>query len=219
MGPHATRRAGGWVLGVAAALVGVALGAESLPRRIPVAAEPPAEAAAPDVLPESLGLQRVRAGAVAPPFALRTPQGRPVSGEGLRGKVVLLSFFATWCPTCKAEFPALRDLAARLRGSHFVVLFVNYGEPPDAVRPFMGELNFAHGVLLDPETRVGDAFGVKFLPTHFVIDRRGELVASGVGPKAWDGPESVRLIRRLLETSGGGPRGSGRPQEGGGHEL
>jgi len=125
-------------------------------------------------------------------------EGRAVSRERLRGKVVLLTFFATWCPTCKAEFPALRGLAERFRGTDFVVVLADYGEAEAAVRRFTAQLDFAHGVVLDRETRLGDDLGVKFLPAHFLIGRRGELVATGVGPKAWDAPEAARLVAHLL---------------------
>lgn len=155
-------------------------------------------AIAPDELLAALALQRAPEGTVMPGFALRSVEGQPVTAEGLRGKVVLMSFFATWCPSCRAEMPALRYLAARLQGTDFVLLLVSYGEAPATVRSMAGDLAFAHGVLLDPRAHFGDRLGVKFLPTHFLIGRRGELLATGVGPKAWDTPEAVRLIGSLL---------------------
>lgn len=163
---------------------------------------PPAAEASPDGLLAAMGLQRAPQGTVVSPFSLRTLAGQPFSAEEMRGKVVLLSFFATWCPSCQAELPALRELAARFRATDFVLLLVNYGEAPEVVRAFATDLEFAHAVLLDPEARVGDSLGVRFLPTHFLIGRRGDLVATGVGPKAWRGPEAARLIGTLLGVRG-----------------
>ncbi len=185
-------------LALAIALVGLAVAAAYPSRSGRATPCTHGMATPPDELLVALGLQRPPQGAVVPRFVLRTLEGQPVSTERLRGKVVLLSFFTTWCPSCRAEIPALQHLAARFRGTDFVLLLVNYGEALETVRPFAGDLGFAHAVLLDPETRVGDTFGVKFLPTHFLIGRRSELLATGMGPKAWDGPEAIRLIGSLL---------------------
>ncbi len=192
---HATRRVawGAWAI-----LGAVILAAAFAPGATPGIPRP---AAAPGDLGPLLATVTLQPGgrdAPAPRFVLRTVEGRAVTAEDFRGKVVLVSFFATWCPTCKSELPALRRLAERFRGTEFVLLMVSYGERAEAVRPFAGDLAFAHGVLLDTHMRVGDDLGVKFLPTHFLIGRGGEMVASGVGPKAWDGPAAFELIGNLL---------------------
>lgn len=197
-GPRAGRGRRGAGLAFLTLLVGMALAVEAPSRATPTPAAP----SAPIGLLTALGLQPPAPRAAVPDFALRDLAGRPVSRETLRDRVVLLSFFATWCPTCTAEFPALRGLAERFRDTDFVLLLVSYGESPDAVRPLARDLGFAHGVLLDPRARAGDALDVKFLPTHFLIGRRGNLVATGIGPKAWDGPEATRLIRSLLGARG-----------------
>jgi peroxiredoxin len=178
-----------------------------LARQERVAADPGGAEAHPATLFAALGLQHPRTGAEVVRFALKDPEGRAVSADGLRGKVVLLSFFATWCPACTAERPSLRELAARFRGAEFALVLVNYGEPEKTVRAFTQEVPFAHATLLDPQTRLGERLGVKFLPTHFLIDPRGRLVAIGVRPKAWDGPEAAQLIERLLghRAEAGGP--------------
>ncbi len=196
--PRARRRLPGAVLVVVAGLTGLALGVGVPSRGIHISDPLPAAAAGRDGFLAPLGLQRPAKGAAVPSFVLRNLEGHPVSSESLRGKVALLSFFATWCPACTAERPSLRELAARFRGAEFALVLVNYGEPEAAVRAFANDVPFAHATLLDPQTRLGDRLGVKFLPTHFLIDRQGHLVASGVGPKAWDGPEAELLIRNLL---------------------
>ena len=193
---HATRR----VVWGAGALLAALIVATALAPGATTWGTPRAPAAPGELGPllAALTLQSGGGDTPAPRFVLRTLEGRAVTAEDFRGKVVLVSFFATWCPTCKSEMPALRRLAERFRGTEFVLLMVSYGERGEAVRPFAAELRFAHEVLLDTHMRVGDDFGVKFLPTHYLIGRGGELVATGVGPKAWDGPAASRLIGSLL---------------------
>lgn len=197
-GAPRARRARRLAWGAGAILAAVILATAFAPGATPGTPRPPEWPGDVGPLLAALSLKPGGRDAPAPRFVLRTLEGRAMTAEDFRGKVVLLSFFATWCPTCKSEMPALRRLAERFRGTDFVLLMVSYGERGEAVGPFAGELAFAHGVLLDTHMRVGDDLGVKFLPTHFLIGRGGELLASGVGPKAWDGPAAFELMRNLL---------------------
>jgi len=135
---------------------------------------------------------------VAPTFSLRDLRGRTVRSADLTGRPALVSFFATWCPTCRAEMPALARLHREFRETELTFLLINYGEGARAVEAFAAEFAIELPVLLDPQEKVGDALGVRFLPTHVLIGRRGEVLGTAVGPKAWEGPAARRLLQSLL---------------------
>jgi cytochrome c biogenesis protein CcmG/thiol:disulfide interchange protein DsbE len=121
--------------------------------------------------------------ALAPDFELATLDGGSIRLADLRGKVVLLNFWATWCPPCKAEMPDL-DALHRAYGETqgLVVLGVNLQEPVDTVAPFVRDRNLSFPILLDTDGRVtSDLFHVRPLPTTFIIDRQGYI------RDAWNG--------------------------------
>lgn len=112
---------------------------------------------------------------IAPDFALQTADGQTVRLRDLRGKVVLLNFWATWCPPCKAEMPDLDALHREYGASQgFVVLGVNMEEGAEAVAAFAAERKITFPLLLDSDGQVsGRLFAVRSLPTSLIIDREG----------------------------------------------
>ena len=138
--------------------------------------------------------------AAAPDFKLNDMDGESFSLHDYRGKVVLVNFWATWCPPCRKEMPALEALYKKLGGDSFAVLAVNQWEDPDHVFAYTGELNVfpTFPILFDPESAISEDYGVKGLPTSFLIDKKGRLVYRAVGGRDFDHPEVGRLIRKLL---------------------
>lgn len=143
-------------------------------------------------------LEPVRA---APEFVLTDMDDVQHALRDYRGKVVLLNFWATWCPPCRREMPALERLYQQLEGQGFVVLAVNQWEDADHVFAYTGELNVfpTFPILFDPESSVSEEFGVKGLPTSFLLDQDGQLRYRAIGGRAFDHPEVERTIRALLE--------------------
>lgn len=137
---------------------------------------------------------------MAPDFALEDMDGKRHSIQDYRGKVVLVNFWATWCPPCRREMPALEAVYQKLRDQQFVVLAVNQWEDADHVFAYTGELNVfpTFPILFDPESTVSAEYGVKGLPTSFLIDRQGRVVYRALGGRAFDHPEVERTIRMLL---------------------
>jgi len=117
-----------------------------------------------------------------------------------RGKVVLINFWATWCPPCRKEMPALEALYKKLGDESFAVLAVNQWEDPDHVFAYTGELNVfpTFPILFDPESAISEDYGVKGLPTSFLIDKKGRLAYRAVGGRDFDHPQVERLIKELL---------------------
>jgi peroxiredoxin len=112
-------------------------------------------------------------------FTLADLRGKSWTLSELRGKVVVVNFWATWCPPCRKEMPDLEALYNRFKGEGFVVLAVS-DEDAAKVRPFIAERQVTYPILLDPGRKVNDLFQVEGIPKTFVYDRDGKLVAQSI---------------------------------------
>jgi peroxiredoxin len=129
-------------------------------------------------------------GTLAPEFTLPDLDGHSVSLSDFRGKVVVVNFWATWCPPCRAEIPDFVRMQARYRarGLEFVGLSVDAGGARD-VRPFAEEQGVNYPMLIADERVANSYGGIVGIPTSFVIDRQGKIVKRFVGytdPKVWE---------------------------------
>ena len=124
--------------------------------------------------------------------------GVALSLEGLRGRVVLLNFWATWCLECRAELPLLRQLQRDYTARGLTVLAVNYREEAGTVRQYARELGLTMPLLLDSTGAIRQSYGVIGLPTSFLIGRDGRAVARAIGPRDWASVEARTLIESLL---------------------
>ena len=137
--------------------------------------------------------------AMAADFAVPDLAGKAVRLSSLRGKVVLLNLWATWCPPCREEMPSMQKLYDRMKGRDFELLAVSQDDDgKSAVEPFVKQMNLSFPVLLDPEHQVGDRYGVWGYPETFVIDRNGFVVDRVIGPRDWSSPNEVARIEALL---------------------
>jgi peroxiredoxin len=137
----------------------------------------------------------------APDFALTDLDGKPHRLSAYRGKIVLLNFWATWCPPCRKELPSMQRAYEKLRGERFAMLAVDVGEDEETVLPFTlstgVELTFP--ILFDKSGETIKAWPVKGLPTTFVIDPEGRIVYRAVGGREWDDPKLLETIRSLFK--------------------
>lgn len=146
---------------------------------------------------------------LAPDFAVPDLQGQAVRLSGMRGQVVLVNLWTTWCPPCRDEMPSMERLWQQLRSRGFVLLAVSQDEGGKAaVEPFVRKLALTFPVLVDPEGQVGRAFGVWGYPESFLIDREGRVVERVVGPRDWAAPEQVAAVERLLAAGGTAAHGA-----------
>lgn len=160
-----------------------------------------APAAAQLPLPElSHELTRLSTPIQAPDFQLEDMDGEKYSLESYRGKVVILNFWATWCPPCRREIPSMEALHQAFRDEAFAILAINEWETEDHVFAFMGQLPVEPGfpILLDLDSAVATSFGVKGLPTTLLLDPQGRIVYRAVGGRDFDHPEVKKTIRALL---------------------
>jgi len=136
----------------------------------------------------------------APDFVLSTLDGRKVSLKDFRGKAVFLNFWATWCPPCVVEMPSMEALHKRFKGKGLVVLAVNDAENVNKVGSFIKKRGYTFHVLLDSDGLVTDgSYRVVGLPTTYLIDSNGMVVGKAEGVRAWDSPESFRLMEEIIK--------------------
>lgn len=134
------------------------------------------------------------------PFQFYDGNGRPITLAAFRGKVILLNLWATWCPPCIREMPALDRLQSKFKKSEFVViaLSLDRGGGP-VVRTFYQKYGLRHlGMFLDPDKSAGAAFPVDVLPASFILGRDGRLKAFLRSFADWDAPEAEAMIRHLI---------------------
>ena len=142
----------------------------------------------------------VKSGDTAPDFTVEMVDGSSVTLGDLKGKVVLLNFWATWCPPCRQELTRVQtDIIDRFAGKEFVFLPVSRGEKREAVEAFREKTGYAFPMGLDPARTVYDRYASNYIPRNFVIDRKGKVVLATVG---YDEHEFEELIRTIEKTLG-----------------
>jgi peroxiredoxin len=135
----------------------------------------------------------------APDFSLENLQGKAVDIRDYRGQVVLLNFWATWCPNCRQESPCFEKLHLQYGAKGLVVLRIDTKESLQTVAKFAEKESLTAPVLLDKAGKVGRLFGIWAHPTTYLIDRRGMVRYRTVGPVDWTGPEPLKVIDQLLK--------------------
>ena len=145
------------------------------------------------------------AGTTAEDFAL-TLDGKSEHLTDLRGKVVVLNFWASWCPPCKDETPALNTLQKHIQSRNAFILGVSADEDPEAYVRFLQTENVAFPTYRDPTTKgsaskIARAYGTAFYPETYVIDRHGKIARKFIGFQQWDSPDMLAYFDSLLGQS------------------
>ena len=146
---------------------------------------------------EALGLEEMYAN--APPFTLKDLRGRDVSLKDFRGKYVLLNFWATWCPPCEAEMPALEEVHKRFSGRGLEVVAINDYEKPSKAIKFVKRGGYTFLVLVDEPGKTSEAYKAMVLPVTFIIDPEGMVIARAVGYKDWAGDGFINYFEGLIK--------------------
>jgi thiol-disulfide isomerase/thioredoxin len=134
-----------------------------------------------------------------PPLVLKDAGGKSHNLAAYKGKVVLVNFWATWCPPCREEMPSMQRLKEKMTGRPFVMLGVDSGESPADLADFLDKVKVDFTVVFDPDGAATRRWKVFALPTSFLLDQQGKVRYVLAGPAEWDGKEAVDLIEGLLK--------------------
>ena len=135
----------------------------------------------------------------APNLRLKNMDDEFVDIKDLKGKVVVVNFWATWCPPCRREMSSLERLYLATQDKNVVVLAVNVGEDIDTVFPFMGIVNPSPSfpILFDTDAKVMNQWKVRGLPTTYIINPKGDIVYRAVGGREFDNPKIIQAAINL----------------------
>ncbi len=134
-------------------------------------------------------------------FELMNMDEEKVTLTDYRGKVVLINFWATWCPPCVREMPSMERLNKKIANEDFKVLAINQMEDSDQVFAFTGQFEDepSFEILFDITSKVSQSYIVRGLPTTYLIDKKGHVRYSAVGGREFDHPEIVEVIKKLMD--------------------
>jgi cytochrome c biogenesis protein CcmG/thiol:disulfide interchange protein DsbE len=130
-------------------------------------------------------------------FALPALGGGSFRLSEQRGKIVLVNFWATWCPPCLEEMPAMERLFRKHKDAGFVLVAVSVDADPQKVVPFATAHKLTFPIVFDTKMAVAEKYGVRALPSSFILGRDGDLAALALGPRHWDSNPSHRLIEAM----------------------
>ena len=147
--------------------------------------------------PSGKGLTELKKPVQAPDFSLLDVDGNEHKLSAYQGKVVIVSFWATWCPPCRAEMPSMQRAWEKLKNDDVIMLGINVGEDEDTIFAFTGSFPVEFPLLMDQDSAVIKKWPVVGLPTSFVLDTKGKIVYRAIGAREWDAPELISKIKTL----------------------
>ncbi|TFG81297.1 MAG: TlpA family protein disulfide reductase [Spirochaetales bacterium] len=149
---------------------------------------------------EALGFYVFPAPESVPPIMIKTLAGASFSNDALSGKVVLLNFWATWCPPCRLEMPSIQVLYRKTRDVAFDIMAVSVAETRATVTDFLkNNPSYTYPMYLDESGAASAPFAGRGIPTTFLLDKQGNAIAGLIGSRMYDGPEVIGIIRELAE--------------------
>ncbi|MGA2482736.1 MAG: TlpA disulfide reductase family protein [Candidatus Acidiferrales bacterium] len=140
------------------------------------------------------------AGRTAPQFTFEH-DGKQMRLADLHGKVVVVNFWATWCPPCVEETPLLNRLEQRIASRGGVVLGISVDEDPDAYERFLQDQKVAYPTFRDPSKKIPLEYGTSMYPETYIVDRHGRIARKIIGPQQWDSPDMLAYLDHLLGQS------------------
>ena len=144
----------------------------------------------------------VNAGDNAPDFSITASvngQGsKTVTAKDFGGKLLLLNFWATWCPPCVEEIPGLNGLAQELGSKGLVILGVSVDKDADAFQQFLRRTPLAYPTARDPEQKINSSYGTVQYPESYLIDRNGKVIEKYISVQPWASPQMIQHVQSLL---------------------
>ena len=137
-------------------------------------------------------------GKKAPDFTLTDINGKSISISSLKGRAVIINFWATWCPPCRAEMPSLNRLYKEYKTKGLVVLAISTDTSASAVKGYLSKYPFDFTILLDTDNRASRQFRIFSIPTSFLIDKNSVIIQRFIGEEDWETPEIKSKVKEVL---------------------
>ena len=150
------------------------------------------------VLSASLHEHMAREGETAPSFSIRADSGSVITPQQFGGKLLLLNFWATWCPPCVAEVPSLDGLQRRLQKDGLVVVGISVDENPEAYRQFLARNHVSFQTARDPGKKISFDYGTFKYPESYLIDGSGKVIKKVIGKEDWTDERVIAYVQSLL---------------------
>ncbi len=126
--------------------------------------------------------------------------GRKILSANLKGKVLFINFWASWCQSCKEEMPSIENLLKRfLDNQDLVIITILFRDDPQNGISYMKQNGFNFPVMVDADGKAARAYGLTGVPETYIIDKKGILREKVIGPAPWDSPEALAIITKLLK--------------------
>lgn len=137
---------------------------------------------------------------IAPPveISLLDLHEKQVTLADFKGKIVFLNFWTTWCPECRIEMPLMEKLHKRFQGEDFAMVAVNLREPATRVKDFFDKHKLTFTALLDSKGKISSRFGIRAVPTTFILDKEGGIIGKVFGSREWNSQKSFDLFEHLI---------------------
>ncbi len=148
---------------------------------------------------DSFGVVKSLVERKAPSFCLKTLDGNQVILNDLKGKHILLKFWATWCPSCVEELPMMEKFSEGRKDQLVILLAAIDGEKEKKVQRLIKEKKVTLPVLLDPKAKTARSYGVNFIPVSFLISQEGLIVGTVVGERDWVSPKAWSAVKELFD--------------------
>jgi len=140
----------------------------------------------------------VNAGDDAPDFTIHTDRGRTVTRSEFGGKLLVLNFWASWCPPCVEETPSLNEFQQQFASQGVVVLGISQDRNEQLYRRFLDRLHVTFETARDPEAEISAKYGTFQIPETYLINRQGKVVEKVISNMNWMDPEFLARVRRML---------------------
>lgn len=124
--------------------------------------------------------------------------GKEVKLSDYKGKVIFLNLWATWCPPCRKEMPEMEKLNEKFKNKNFVMLAVSVGEDNKTVKNFLSKNRYTFPIFTDNKRDIETKYSTGSIPTTYIIDKNGNILAQFIGARDWYSKEAISLIEKLL---------------------
>lgn len=142
--------------------------------------------------------KKAEIGKPAPNFTLTDLQGNEWQLTDLRGKVIFINFWATWCPPCVEEMPDMEALNKKMANAPFKMITILSNDRPDFAAQMVKKIGATFSVLIDPDSLVGNQYGLTGVPETFIIDPQGILRKKFLGPRPWNSQEAMDMLGHYM---------------------